>query len=41
MSYTDYEFELVKPTGVMQALTDQGSDELYIEVLNDIFRDST
>ncbi len=43
MAFFDYEkaFHSVKTTAVMQALRQQGIDELYIKVLQDIYRDSS
>ncbi len=43
MAFIDYEkaFDSVKTAAVMQALKQQGVDELYIKVLEDIYRDST
>ncbi len=43
MAFIDYEkaFDSVKTSAVMQALMQPGVDELYIKVLEDIYRDST
>ncbi len=43
MAFIDYEkaFDSVKTSAVMQVLRRQGVDELYIKVLEDIYRDST
>ncbi len=43
MGFIDYKkaFDSVKTSAVMQALRQQGVDELYIKVLGYIYRDST
>ncbi len=43
MAFIDYEraFDSVKTTAFMQAFRQQGVDELYIKVLEDIYRHST
>ncbi len=43
MAFIDYEkaFDSVKASAVMQGLRKQGVDELYIKILEDIYRDST